>query len=90
MVVAPIFAAAAFAGALAFANGGVVRGMGKGDTVPAMLTPGEGVIPGGVSNLQGLCRSCHYDKTLEDKTYTGDWPDVVAIERLAPKKVWSF
>ncbi len=42
------------------------------------------------SNLQGLCRSCHGMKTLEDKMHTGPWPDVVEREQLAPKKVWSF
>ena len=28
-----------------------------------------------MSNLQGLCRPCHYLKTMEDKTHTGPWPD---------------
>lgn len=42
------------------------------------------------SNLQGLCRPCHYLKTMEDKTHTGPWPDVVDKERHAPKKVYSF
>lgn len=32
---------------LAFATGGVVPGAGTGDTVPAMLTPGEGVLSRG-------------------------------------------
>jgi hypothetical protein len=43
-----------------------------------------------MSNLQGLCRSCHGIKTLEDKAHVGPWPDVVAKEAVAPKKVWSF
>jgi 5-methylcytosine-specific restriction endonuclease McrA len=42
------------------------------------------------SNLQGLCRVCHYVKTLEDKTHTGKWPDVTEIEALKPPKVWTF
>jgi 5-methylcytosine-specific restriction endonuclease McrA len=42
------------------------------------------------SNLEGLCRSCHGVKTLEDKAHVGPWPDVVATEAAAPKKVWSF
>jgi len=42
------------------------------------------------SNLQGLCRPCHYTKTIEDKTHTGPWPDVVETEDRAPKKVWTF
>lgn len=43
-----------------------------------------------ISNLQGLCRSCHFVKTNEDKAHVGPWPDVVAKERAQPKKVWSF
>src|SRR5438270_4906939 len=43
-----------------------------------------------MSNLQGLCRSCHKTKTDEDKAHQGEWPDVVAIESAAPKKKWSF
>jgi hypothetical protein len=43
-----------------------------------------------LSNLDGLCRPCHYLKTMEDKTHTGPWPDVLAREAEAPKKVWTF
>jgi len=42
------------------------------------------------TNLQGLCRPCHWTKTMEDKTHVGEWPDVVERERLAPKRVYSF
>jgi len=41
-------------------------------------------------NLQGLCRSCHAQKTIEDKAHVGPWPDVVAIEDAKPKKTWTF
>ncbi len=41
---APALAAGAFAGVMAFAGGGEVPGLGSGDTVPAMLTPGETVV----------------------------------------------
>lgn len=43
-----------------------------------------------MSNLQGLCRQCHYTKTLEDKTHVGPWPDAVTTEQAAPKKQWTF
>jgi 5-methylcytosine-specific restriction endonuclease McrA len=43
-----------------------------------------------ITNLQGLCRSCHGVKTLEDKAHVGPWPDVVEKEAAAPKKVLSF
>lgn len=45
VVIAPLWAAAAFASVMAFQDGGVVPGTGRGDIVPAMLEPGEGVIP---------------------------------------------
>jgi hypothetical protein len=54
----PILGAAAFAGVMAFAGGGIVPGVGRGDVVPAMLTPGEGVVPGGVMDqLSQMARS---------------------------------
>lgn len=42
-----------------------------------------------MSNLQGLCRSCHAIKTIEDKAHVGVWPDVIAAEDAA-KKVWRL
>jgi 5-methylcytosine-specific restriction endonuclease McrA len=42
------------------------------------------------SNLQGLCRPCHYTKTLEDKTHTGPWDNVVDLELISVKRVWVF
>lgn len=38
-----------------------------------------------MSNLQGLCRSCHAIKTIEDKAHVGVWPDVIAAEDAAKK-----
>jgi len=52
IILGPLFGAAAFASVMAFEGGGVVPGVGTGDTVPAMLTPGEGVVPKGV--MEGL------------------------------------
>lgn len=43
-----------------------------------------------LSNLQGLCRSCHGIKTNEDKAHQGPWPSVLEPEDAAPKKKWSF
>jgi hypothetical protein len=58
-ILAPIMAAGAFAAVLAFAGGtDRVPGTGHGDTVPSMLTPGEGVVPGGVMDgLRNVARS---------------------------------
>jgi hypothetical protein len=43
-----------------------------------------------VCNLQGLCRSCHATKTLEDLSHAGPWPNVVDMYDAAPKKKYSF
>ena len=43
-----------------------------------------------MSNLQGLCRSCHAIKTAEDKAHLGAWPSVMEAYDRQPKKVWSF
>jgi hypothetical protein len=59
LVLAPTLAAANFARVMAFESGtDRVPGMGMGDIVPAMLAPGEGVVPGGVMDkLSSLARS---------------------------------
>lgn len=58
IIMAPTLAAGAFATVMAFAQGGVVPGVAKGDVVPAMLTPGEGVVPGGVMDgLRNIARN---------------------------------
>jgi 5-methylcytosine-specific restriction endonuclease McrA len=43
-----------------------------------------------ISNLQGLCRSCHGKKTLLDQAHVGEWPSVLEAEDKLPKKKWSF
>ena len=45
IVMAPTLGAMAFASMMAFAEGGLVPGVEMGDVVPAMLTPGEAVLP---------------------------------------------
>jgi hypothetical protein len=45
LVMGPALGAMAFASVMAFEKGGLVPGSGNGDTVPAMLTPGEAVLP---------------------------------------------
>lgn len=43
-----------------------------------------------LSNLQGICRECHYTKTNEDKAHIGAWPDAIEKEALAPKRKFFF
>jgi len=44
-IVGALSAAATFAAVMGLEAGGIVPGVGMGDTVPAMLTPGEAVLP---------------------------------------------
>lgn len=59
LVAAPVLAAGAFTAVMAFQSGtDMVPGIGKGDRVPALLEPGEGVVPGGVMDgLRDVARS---------------------------------
>lgn len=67
IVMAPAMGAAAFAAAMAFNEGtDMVPGVGRGDIVPAMLTPGEGVVPGGV--MDGLRKMASSGDMGGDKT----------------------
>jgi hypothetical protein len=64
VIAGPLMGAAAFAAVMAFESGSDgVPGVGRGDTVPAMLTPGEGVVPGGVMDgLRGIARSGGFNR----------------------------
>ncbi|MGH9644350.1 MAG: hypothetical protein ACRD3Q_18260 [Terriglobales bacterium] len=58
LVMAPVLAAGAFAVMMGLQEGGVVPGVGSGDIVPAMLEPGEGVLPKRLmENLSNAARS---------------------------------
>ena len=84
IVMAPLLGAAAFASVMAFEGGtDMVPGSGRGDTVPAMLTPGEGVVPGGVMDglrnvarnggfQQGQTTHVHMHNSFNVQTIDGD------------------
>jgi hypothetical protein len=81
MVLGPVFAAAVFAGVMAFAGGGIVPGVGAGDIVPAMLTPGEAVLPknlvdrlntSGGGAQPGHTYNLHVSPTYHVSTIDGD------------------
>jgi hypothetical protein len=59
----PLLGAMAFASVMAFEGGtDRVPGSGRGDIVPALLEPGEGVVPGGVMDkLSAMARSGSMD-----------------------------
>jgi hypothetical protein len=64
IVLGPVFGAAAFAAVMAFEKGGEVPGVGRGDIVPAMLEPGEGVVPKGVmAGLSDMARNGGMDRS---------------------------
>ena len=51
VILGPVMGAAAFASVMAFEAGGIVPGVGRGDIVPAMLSPGEAVLPKGMTEM---------------------------------------
>jgi hypothetical protein len=58
LVIGPALGAMAFASVMAFETGGLVPGVGNRDSVPAMLTPGEAVLPKRLTeNLTHAARS---------------------------------
>jgi len=63
IVAAPVLAAGAFATVMAFQQGtDQVPGVGRGDIVPTLLEPGEGVVPGGVMDgLRNVARNGGFD-----------------------------
>jgi hypothetical protein len=65
IVMAPALGAAAFAATMAFQSGtDGVPGVGRGDIIPALLEPGEGVVPGGVmDNLRKMSSSGSFGNT---------------------------
>lgn len=58
----------AFTGGRKFAQGGVVPGSGNGDTVPAMLTPGEFVVK------KSSAKAIGYDRLAEMNRYSTGGP----------------
>jgi hypothetical protein len=57
-ILAPVLGAGAFTAAMAFAEGGIVPGVGRGDIVPAILTPGEHVADKELTEgLRGMVRN---------------------------------
>jgi hypothetical protein len=96
-ILGPVFAAAAFAGVMAFQDGGVVPGMGFGDVVPAMLTPGEGVVPKGVmeglSNLAkggGMGGGVHYNIASPHFSPTIHALDADGVDEILEKHADKF
>jgi hypothetical protein len=87
---APIAGAGAFASVMAFASGtDGVPGVGKGDIVPAMLTPGEGVVPGGVMDgLSKIARNGGFEGSGQATHITVRYsPQVTAIDSNGVEKM---
>jgi hypothetical protein len=87
---APAFGASMMAAAMAFDTGGIVPGVGGIDTVPAMLTPGEAILPRRMTeNLtnaaQGSSKSgpdihIHYSPTQHIQALDSDGVDKVLTQ----------
>ncbi len=90
-ILGAVLAAGAFTAVMAFEKGtDSVPGVGTGDTVHAMLTPGEGVVPGGtMDKLNALARSGGLDaKSNGEQHYHAHFaPHVHAIDATGVDKM---
>jgi hypothetical protein len=98
IILGPVFAASAYAGVMAFNSGtDGVPGIGNRDVVPAMLTPGEGIVPGGV--MDGLSKMAkgdgfgsggkHYHLTAHFAP-TVHAVDAIGVDRMLHKHADKF
>jgi hypothetical protein len=71
IILGPLFGAAAFTAVMAYATGtDGVPGVTRGDVVPAMLTPGEGVVPGGVMDgLRNMARNGGFENQTRQQIH---------------------
>jgi hypothetical protein len=90
IVMAPVLGAAAFAAMMAFNTGtDMVPGDPRaGDVVTAKLTPGEGVVPGGVMDgLRNVARNGGFDKKPSINVHVSHAPSVQAFDSTGVDKV---
>jgi hypothetical protein len=82
VILGGVLGASTFAAMMAFEEGGIVPGVGKGDIVPAKLEPGEGVLSNKVMDgLRNVSRGngssgkeihIHHSPTYHVQTIDGD------------------
>jgi hypothetical protein len=78
LVMAPTLGAMAFASVMAFEDGGIVPGVGRGDIQPAMLEPGEGVIS--KKNMERLAQGSDKQKTGDVHIHAPFQPHIHAVD----------
>jgi hypothetical protein len=98
IVMAPMLGALAFASAMAFEGGGIVPGGGKGDVTPAMLTPGEAVLPKKLT--EGLSNAADHggmsggggDTHIHKHTHNHNWHaiDGASVDRMLSNHADKF
>jgi hypothetical protein len=85
---APAFGASMMGTALAFEFGGIVPGAGRGDIVPAMLTPGEAVLPKALTeSLTHAARTGHMGGGGEVHVHNHFSPQIHAIDTDGVEKM---
>jgi hypothetical protein len=89
MALGPVFAAIAFSTMSGFQSGtDRVPGIGPGDKVPAMLEPGEGVVPGGVMDgLRSMARNGGMGGGTQYHAHSDFKPTVHALDADGVDKV---
>ena len=95
LVAAPVLGAAAFASVMAFEGGGLVPGVGIGDIQPAMLTPGEAVLPKNMTEKLSRASddsgdSGHHIHVHHTNHYTVHAIDGASVEGMLNKHASTF
>jgi len=88
LVMGPVLGAAMYSSVMAFEEGGIVPGVGRGDVVPAMLTPGEGVVPRGVmEGLSNMARSGNMGGGPHYQAHATFAPEIHAVDAAGVDRV---
>jgi hypothetical protein len=85
---APAFGATMLGAAMAFEYGGIVPGVTTGDSVPALLTPGEAVLPKSLTEgLQNAARSGNMGGSPEVHVHIHQTNHVQALDSEGVERV---
>jgi hypothetical protein len=97
IVMGPTLGALAFASVMAFEQGGIVPGVEQGDVVPTRTTPGEAILPKGLTEMltnaakfgnNGDNREMH----VHNHTHNHDWHaiDGASVDRMLDNHADKF
>jgi len=87
LVMPPVLAAGAFGAMMAFAEGGIVPGVERGDVVPARLTPGEAVLPKQMTERLSRATDDTQSKRGDIHVHVNHSPTIHALDAAGMERV---